>query len=59
MKDKETCEDKISDCFAYVREACTNLDYRSWAIENCGKYCGLCALQTQNVMTSMYMLVNY
>ncbi|XP_060607320.1 CD109 antigen-like isoform X2 [Ruditapes philippinarum] len=52
LKDKETCEDKISDCIAYGREVCSNLDYRSWVIENCGNYCGLCALQTQNIMTN-------
>jgi small-conductance mechanosensitive channel len=56
LKDKETCEDRISDCADYGHEVCTALKYHPWATDNCKKHCGFCG-QTQHVMTSMYMWI--
>lgn len=39
----QPCQDKIPNCSVYGQATCSNPDYRSWASENCMKYCGMCS----------------
>ncbi|KAJ8302722.1 LOW QUALITY PROTEIN: hypothetical protein KUTeg_019118 [Tegillarca granosa] len=37
------CHDKIDNCPAYGQTSCTGA-YKSWAMRNCQRYCGLCRM---------------
>ncbi|KAK7463205.1 hypothetical protein BaRGS_00038214, partial [Batillaria attramentaria] len=36
------CQDKIANCYEYSRDICQLSEYRSWAMENCVRFCGFC-----------------
>ncbi|XP_071091876.1 uncharacterized protein [Haliotis cracherodii] len=39
----DTCQDKLTNCHEYEKSAC--VDYKSWATENCARYCQICTPQ--------------